>query len=101
MKFPRLGVNILQHQIFTPVHLSRYIMALHFHLLMRSKNIIALNFDPIPQGENIKYSLLPRGENIIPLNVYPFHGMRMFCCQIFTPCHGMMMLKYETFTPFV
>ena len=38
MKFPPLSVNILQHQIFTPVHLGRYIMALNFHLLM------ALNF---------------------------------------------------------
>ena len=48
MKFPPLGVNILQHQIFTPVHLGRYIMALNFHLLTWGKNIIALNIDPIP-----------------------------------------------------
>ena len=32
MKFPPLGVNIL-HQIFTLVHLGRYIMTLNFHLL--------------------------------------------------------------------
>ena len=47
MKFPPLGVNIL-HQIFIPVHLGRYIMALNFHLLMRGKNIIALDINPIP-----------------------------------------------------
>ena len=48
MKFPPLGVSILQHQIFTPVHLGRYIMALNFHLPTWGKNIIALNVDPIP-----------------------------------------------------
>ena len=48
MKFASLGVKILQHEIFTPVHWSKYIMALNFHLLGWGKNIIASNMDPIP-----------------------------------------------------
>ena len=45
MTFPPLGVKILQHEIFTPVHCGKHIIALNFHLLGWSKNIIASNID--------------------------------------------------------
>ena len=48
IKFARLRVKIFQHEIFTPVHCGKFIMALNFQL---GKNIIASNIDPFPQGE--------------------------------------------------
>ena len=66
---------MLQHEIFTPLHWGKYVMALNFHLL---KNITASS----------------RGENIIPSNIYHFHEMRILYCQIFIPFHGMRIDKY-------
>ena len=86
MIFLPQGVIILQHEIFTPLHWGKYIMALNFHLL---KNITA---------SNIRSS--SRGENIIPSNIYPFHEVRILYCQIFTPFPGMRIEKYWIFTPF-
>ena len=91
MTFLPLGVKILQHEIFTPVHCGKHIIALNFHLLGWSKNIIASNIDLFPWGENIIVSnihLSCGGKNIIPSNIYPFHRVRIFYCQIFTPFHG-------------
>ena len=48
MKFAPLGVKILQHEIFTPVHWGKYIMALNVQILGWGQNIIASNIDPIP-----------------------------------------------------
>ena len=91
MTFPPLGVKILQHEIFTPVHWGKHFFALNFHLLGWGKNIIASNIDLFPWGENIIVSnihLSCGGKNIIPSNIYPFHWVRIFYRQIFTPFHG-------------
>ena len=80
MIFLPQGVIILQHEIFTPQHGGKYIMALNCHLL---KNITALDICSSSGGENI-----------IPSNIYPFHEVRILCSQIFTPFHGMRIEKY-------
>ena len=48
MKFPPLGVKILQCEIFAPVYWGKYIMALNFHVLGWGKNIIVSNIDLFP-----------------------------------------------------
>ena len=80
MIFLPQGVIILQHEIFTPQHGGKYIMALNCHLL---KNITASNICSSSGGENI-----------IPSNIYPFHEVRILYCKIFTPFHGMGREKY-------
>ena len=54
-----------------------------------SKNLILNTMTRYP----LQTTGLLGGESITPSNIYPFHGMRIFC-QIFTPFHGMIMLKY-------
>ena len=82
MIFLPQGVIILQHEMFTPLHWGKYIMALNFDLL---KNITASNI-----------CSSSRGENIIPSNIYPFHEVRILYCQIFTPFPGMRIESIES-----
>ena len=85
MIFLPQGVIILQHEIFTPLHWGKYIMALNFHLLKNiTASIICSSF----------------GENIIPSNIYPFHEVRILYCEILTPFPGMRIEKHWIFTPF-
>ena len=81
MKFAPLEVNILQHEIFTPVHLGKYIMALNFHHLGWGKNITASNIDPIPlvftppmAVRRLYHKIFThyRGENILLSNIHFF-----------------------------
>ena len=79
MIFLPRGVIILQHEIFTPQHGGKYIMALNCHLL---KNITVSNICSSSGGENI-----------IPSIIYPFQEVRILHSQIFTPFHGMRIEK--------